>query len=105
MSRAYMAAVVLGISSMGLLPQASVLAPQTLPQAVPGHTILFVCQHGSAKSVIAAAHFNDLANKNGLPYRAIARGIHPDKEIPTYVKSGLAAEGLSIRGWQPRLFS
>jgi protein-tyrosine-phosphatase len=62
-----------------------------------------VCEHGSAKSIIAAAHFNDVAARNGLPYRAIARGVHPDKEIPTYIASGLAAEGLNISGWQPKL--
>jgi protein-tyrosine-phosphatase len=64
-----------------------------------------VCEHGSAKSIVAAARFNDLANKNGLPYRAIARGVHPDKEIPPYVKSGLVAEGLDIRAWRPKRFS
>jgi protein-tyrosine-phosphatase len=55
-----------------------------------------------APKVIAAAHFNDLANRNGSRYRAIARGVHPDKEIPLYVKSGLSAESLDIRGWQPK---
>jgi len=63
-----------------------------------------VCEHGSAKSVIAAAHFNDAAAKNGLPYRAIARGVHPDKEIPRYITSGLGAEGLNIQGWEPKRF-
>jgi arsenate reductase (thioredoxin) len=100
-----LAGAFLGISSVVLLPSVSVLAQQTPTQGVQGHTILFVCEHGSAKSVIAVAHFNDLANQKGLPYRAIARGIHPDKEIPPHVKSGLAAEGLDIRGWQPKRFS
>ena len=93
------------VSSIILLPRASTLAQQTTTQAVYARTILFVCEHGSAKSVIAAAHFNSLADKNGLPYRAIARGIHPDKEIPSHVKSGLAAEGLDIGVWQPKRFS
>ena len=74
-------------------------------QGLRRHTILFVCEHGSAKSVIAAAQFNDLANKKGLPYRAVARGIHPDKEIPLYVKSGLSAEGLDIQDSQPKPFT
>jgi protein-tyrosine-phosphatase len=99
-----LATIFLGIGGIVLLPWASTLAQQTPTQGVPSHTILFVCEHGSAKSIIAAARFNDLANKNALPYRAIARGVHPDKEIPPHVKSGLAAEGLDIRGWQPKRF-
>ena len=98
-------AAFLRISGLALLPSVSILAQPTPTQGVQGRTIVFVCEHGSAKSTIAAAHFNDMANKSGLPYRAIARGVHPDKEIPAHVKSGLAAEGLDIRGWQPKGFS
>jgi protein-tyrosine-phosphatase len=101
----HIAAVFLGTCAMLLLSWASTLTQQTPVQDVQGQTILFVCEHGSAKSVIAAAHFNDLANKNGLPFRAIARGVHPDNEIPPYIKNGVAAEGLNIRGWQPKRFS
>lgn len=97
--------IVLGISSMAFLLQASVLARQALAQGVHEHTIVFECEHGSATSVIAATRFNDLANKNGLPYGAIARGVNPDKGIPRHVKNGLAAEDLYIRGWQPKRFS
>src|SRR5438046_745068 len=91
--------------SMVLLTKPSLLGQQTQIQGTQGHTVVFVCEHGSAKSVIAAAHFNDLAKKDGLPYQAIARGVHPDKAIPIYVKSGLTAEGLEIRDWQPKRFS
>src|SRR5690242_9243576 len=98
-------AAFLRISGLALLPSISILAQPAPTQGLRGPTIVFVCEHGSAKSTIAAAHFNDIANKSGLPYRAIARGVHPDKEIPPYVKSGLAAEGLDIRGWQPKPFS
>jgi arsenate reductase len=104
MSIGHIAGVIVGISSILLLPQASGLARQTPGQGTEGHTIVFVCEHGSAKSVIAAAHFNDFVIKKGLPYRAVARGVHPDKEIPLYVKSGLAAEGLNIRDPQPKRF-
>ncbi len=93
------------VSSLLLLPSVSVLAQPAPRGGVHTQTILFVCEHGSAKSIIAAAQFNDLAARNGLPYRAISRGVHPDKEVPPYIVSGLAAEGLNIRGWQPRRFS
>src|SRR5262245_34209638 len=66
-------------------------------------TILFVCEHGSAKSVIAAAHFNRLAEQKNLPYRAIARGTNPDPEIPQQVRLGLAKDGLGVPPSKPRL--
>jgi len=65
-------------------------------------TILFVCEHGSAKSVIAAAHFNRVAEQRSLPYRAIARGINPDAEIPQQVRVNLAKDGLEVASWKPQ---
>jgi len=65
-------------------------------------TILFVCEHGSAKSVIAAAHFNRVAEQRSLPYRAIARGINPDAEIPQQVRVNLAKDGLQVASWKPQ---
>jgi arsenate reductase (thioredoxin) len=66
-------------------------------------TILFVCEHGSAKSVIAAAHFNRLAGQRKLPYRAIARGINPDPEIPQQVRVNLARDGVDVAAWKSQL--
>jgi hypothetical protein len=37
-------------------------------------TIMFVCEHGTAKSLIAASFFNRLAAEQKIGYRAIARG-------------------------------
>jgi len=65
-------------------------------------TILFVCEHGSAKSVIAAAHFNRVAEQRSLPYRAIARAINPDAEIPQQVRVNLAKDGLQVASWKPQ---
>ena len=66
-------------------------------------TILFVCEHGSAKSVIAAAHFNRLAEQKNLPYQAIARGTNPGTEIPQQVRLDLAKDGLDVSTWKPQL--
>lgn len=57
-------------------------------------TIVFVCEHGSAKSVVAAAHFNRLAAERGLMLRAVARGTDPDDEIAPNAASGLRADEL-----------
>ncbi len=57
--------------------------------------VLFVCEHGSAKSIVAAAFFDKLARERGMNLRAIARGIHPDEEIAPAAANGLAADGLA----------
>jgi len=57
--------------------------------------VVFVCEHGAAKSVLAASYFNHLAVQRGLPLRALARGTAPDAEIPRGVLEGLAREGLA----------
>jgi hypothetical protein len=66
--------MLLNVSSIILLSAAVTFAQRTPITTGHERTILFVREHGSAKSIIAAAHFNDAASKNGLPYRAIARG-------------------------------
>src|SRR5262245_58478673 len=69
-------------------------ALMTAPEPKPVETVLFVCEHGSAKSVVAAAHFNRLAADRGLPFRAISRGTVPDPEMAPPAVKGLLADGL-----------
>jgi len=57
--------------------------------------IVFVCEHGSAKSIIAATYFNQLAEQANLHVRAIARGTDPDKELSLQTVAGLDADGLT----------
>ncbi len=82
----------------------SVLAQNQLAQnqEVTARTVVFVCEHGSAKSVIAAAHFNHLASERGLEYRAIARGIVPDEKVAQKIREGLAADGLEVDTSKPK---
>ena len=56
--------------------------------------VVFVCEHGAAKSVIAATLFNKAAREASAPFRAIARGTDPDEEITPGAVAGLSAEGL-----------
>jgi protein-tyrosine-phosphatase len=57
--------------------------------------VLFVCEHGAAKSVLAATYFNHLAEQLGLHWRALARGTAPDTELPRPVLEGLTRAGLA----------
>jgi hypothetical protein len=70
--------------------------------AAPVPTVLFVCQHGAAKSVLAAACFQRLADARGARVRALAAGTEPDPELAPAVVRALLAEGIDLRGERPR---
>jgi arsenate reductase len=63
--------------------------------------VVFVCEHGSVKSVIAAQWFTRLAAERGLPFRGVARGVAPDAAIPGPVAGRLEADGFSVMGYEP----
>jgi arsenate reductase (thioredoxin) len=64
--------------------------------------ILFLCQHGGAKSVIAASHFNRLATERGLPFVAAAAAAEdPYGAVPTPVADHLQREGFGVRELKP----
>jgi protein-tyrosine-phosphatase len=65
-------------------------------------TVLFVCLHGAAKSVLAAVDFQRLAAERGLDLRADAAGTEPDPAIAPGVIAALAAEGLDLSRRRPR---
>ena len=57
--------------------------------------IIFVCEHGAAKSIIAAAYFNKFAAEMGLAVQAIARGTNPDHELSANTIAGLRKDSLT----------
>ena len=67
--------------------------------------IVFVCEHGAAKSILAAAYFNKLASKLGLDLRAIARGTHPDQALSPQAIKGLNEDGLTPQESIPQKLS
>ena len=64
-------------------------------------TVLFVCEHGAAKSVIAAAYFDKLAKEQRLPHRAAFRGVNPDAVLNPVARKGLEQDGIETSGWKP----
>ncbi len=68
-------------------------------------TIIFVCEYGAAKSIIAAAYFNKLASEIRLDTRAIARSTHPDQELSPKAITGLGADGLTPTESAPQKLS
>ena len=64
--------------------------------------VLFVCLHGAAKSVIAAAHFRRLTSARRFAMSAVAAGTEPDPELAPGAVKGLAADGLAAASSRPR---
>ena len=64
--------------------------------------ILFLCQHGGAKSVIAVSHFNRLAAERGLPFVAAAAAAEdPYEAVPAPVADHLQRDGFDVRAFKP----
>jgi protein-tyrosine-phosphatase len=71
------------------------------PPSGPDPTVVFVCEHGAAKSVIATAYFNKMAEERGLRARAIYRGVNPDAALSTAALKGLRDDGLPVPTERP----
>jgi arsenate reductase (thioredoxin) len=86
------AVVAMMVGTSGTAPAAGKEAP----------LVVFVCEHGSAKSLVAASFFDRLAKERGLAARAVARGTAPDDSVPTAVVELLRGDGFAVATFQPR---
>jgi len=68
----------------------------------PAGDVIFVCEHGAAKSVIASEYFNKLAAERGLAVRSVARGADPQAALSVSAVKGLQADGLPPQLAAPR---
>lgn len=69
-----------------------------------GH-VVFVCEHGSARSVLAALEFNRQAESRGVSMRAMARGTAPDVTMAPILVERLAREGVQLDSESPKAFA
>jgi protein-tyrosine-phosphatase len=77
------------------------LQAQGSPQASVS-PVVFVCQHGNVKSVMAASYFNQMAEQRGLPVRAVARGSAPNSDtVPAPIAQKLEGDGFNVSGFHP----
>jgi arsenate reductase len=68
-------------------------------------TVVFVCEHGAAKSVIATTYFNKIAEERGLRARAVYRGINPQADLSAGALKGLRDDGLTVPERKPSMIS
>jgi len=85
------------VATLALVCNASFAAEQS-----PAEQVLFVCEHGNVKSLMAASYFNQLAAQRGLPWRAVARGVAPDSTtVPERIAAALLADGVDVSEFRP----
>ena len=66
-------------------------------------SILFLCEFGGAKSVMAASYFNRLAAERNLEFVGIAAAAEaPYDAVPQPVADYLERDGIDVRTFQPR---
>jgi len=68
-------------------------------------TILFLCPHNAAKSVMAAAYCERLAAQYGLDLQISSAGTEPDSAVLPAVATLLRGEGFEVTGYAPRRVS
>jgi protein-tyrosine-phosphatase len=77
----------------------------TQPAAATEPTVVFVCEHGAAKSVIATAYFNKIAAERGLHARAAYRGVNPQADLSAGALKGLREDGITPPDQKPSMMS
>jgi arsenate reductase (thioredoxin) len=75
---------------------------QPASREVKPPTVLFLCPHGAAKSVLASAYFQRVAKERGLDVRVDSAGTDPDEQISPAVTVHLTKNGYSIPVQKPR---
>ena len=78
------------------------LAGAETPAPYTSQTVVFVCEHGSVKSLMAVEYFNRAAGERHLPFRAVSRGIQPDARVPDPVVERLREDGFDASDFTPR---
>jgi len=94
--------VITGIVAVATV--AGALLAQKRDQSAPlkPAMVLFMCPHGAAKSVIAAAYFERLAKERGLNVRVESAGTDPDPTVSPTVTAHLKRQGYPAPQSNPR---
>jgi arsenate reductase len=93
--------VALSLSSIA----AAALGPVANPKPGVSRMVVFVCEHGNVKSLIAREWFNRLAAERGLDFRALSRGVKPEASVPLAIADALRGDGFDLGAFEPRAFS
>ena len=68
-------------------------------------SIVFICEHGISKSLVAAMLFNRMAEQRGLAVRAVSRAAGPQtlaSKVPPRLMQNMDGDGFPVRDFQPQ---
>ena len=68
----------------------------------PARTVLFVCEHGTVKSLLAKVLFEQYAAEVGLRMQAVSRGTHADSTVPAWMQQRLNLDHIALGTWRPQ---
>ena len=81
----------------------TIAATQTnSPETVRPPTVLFMCPHGAAKSILASAYFQRAAKERGLNVHVLSAGTDPDAQVSPKVAAHLRSNGYDVSADKPR---
>ena len=65
-------------------------------------TVLFVCEHGTVRSLLAKVLFDQYASQVGLRMQAMSRGTQADSIVPAWMQLGLGTDHVALGPWRPQ---
>ncbi|HVT40072.1 MAG TPA: hypothetical protein VHE78_13580 [Gemmatimonadaceae bacterium] len=64
--------------------------------------VLFICEHGTIKSLLAKVLFERYASVAGLRMEAVSRGTTADSIVPPWMRTELAGDHFDVTAFRPR---
>jgi arsenate reductase (thioredoxin) len=96
------------IAVMVAAPVGRVASADEAQQVQQLRTVVFICEHGSSKSLLATALFNRMAEQRQLPWRAVSRAVSRETvapAVPAKLVRSMAADGFHVQAFKPEAVS
>jgi protein-tyrosine-phosphatase len=74
---------------------------QSAAVTTPDAPVLFICEHGTVKSLMAKLLFERYAAAVGLNIRAESRGSAVEPAVPAWMQANIRADGFTLGTWKP----
>ena len=85
-----------------LLPVTPLMLGAQRANVRPASSVLFVCEHGTVKSLLAKLLFDEYAAEVGLQMQSVSRGTRADSAVPPWMQARLATDNFALGSWRPQ---
>ena len=87
------------LALLAIAPAGITAQPTAAPAPRP---VLFVCEHGTVRSLLAKVLFDEYAAAIGLNMKAVSRGTRADLIVPPWMLQGLRTDHVVLGDWRPQ---